>query len=113
MDVAVAPYPKLENFYFSPLKVYEYMAAGLPVIASRIGQIAEVINHQLTGWLVPPGDAGALIEGFSQLQTLPELRRRMGRAARECALKNHTWSQSLRRIFDVAFAQPPLPAVNR
>src|SRR5262249_36909852 len=37
MDVAVAPYPPLENFYFSPLKVYEYMAAGLPVVASRIG----------------------------------------------------------------------------
>ncbi len=37
MDVAVAPYPNLPQFYFSPLKVYEYMAGGLPVVASRIG----------------------------------------------------------------------------
>ena len=35
MDVAVAPYPDLSDFYFSPLKVYEYMAAGLPVVTSR------------------------------------------------------------------------------
>src|SRR5262249_53202779 len=40
MEVAVAPYPKLASFYFSPLKVYEYMAAGLPIVASRIGQLA-------------------------------------------------------------------------
>ena len=38
MDVAVAPYPVLEHFYFSPLKLFEYMAAGRACIASRIGQ---------------------------------------------------------------------------
>src|SRR6185503_10228289 len=56
MDIAVAPYPQLEHFYFSPLKVFEYMAAGLPVIASGIGQIKKVIEHGVTGWLVSPGD---------------------------------------------------------
>src|SRR5262249_57748941 len=43
MDAAVAPYPDLSRFYFSPLKVYEYMAAGLPVVASRIGQLAQIL----------------------------------------------------------------------
>jgi len=41
LDVAVAPYPPLEDFYYSPLKIFEYMAAGLPIVASAIGQISE------------------------------------------------------------------------
>src|SRR5262249_29832585 len=61
MDVGVAPYPDLPNFYFSPLKVYEYMAAGLPVVASRLGQISNLIEPGVTGLLVPPGDAPALM----------------------------------------------------
>jgi glycosyltransferase involved in cell wall biosynthesis len=51
MDVAVAPYPDMEQFYCSPLKVFEYMAAGLPVIASRIGQIEQLIQPGKTGVL--------------------------------------------------------------
>src|SRR5690606_13714515 len=49
MDVAVAPYPRLDDFYFSPLKVLEYMAAGRAVVASRIGMIPEWIEHAGTG----------------------------------------------------------------
>ena len=113
MDVVVAPYPKLEHFYFSPLKIYEYMAAGRPVVASRIGQIAEILDHQVTGWLTPPGDTDALVEAFKVLLASPDLRKRMGRAAREFVLKNHTWQQSVRRIFELAFAPSPLPDAVR
>src|SRR5260370_15507596 len=64
MDVGVAPYPPLAQFYFSPLKVYEYMAAGLPVVASRIGQLTNLIDEGRSALLVTPGDgtclAGAL-----------------------------------------------------
>jgi glycosyltransferase involved in cell wall biosynthesis len=113
MDIAVAPYPNLENFYFSPLKVYEYMAAGLPVVASRLGQILDVLEHQATGWLTPPGDARALAEAFEMLHASPELRTRLGQGARKSVLANHTWSQSLRRIFELAFAQAPVPDALR
>ncbi|MDP9393449.1 MAG: glycosyltransferase family 4 protein, partial [Actinomycetota bacterium] len=54
MDIAVAPYPALEPFYFSPLKVYEYLAAGLPVVASRIGQVGAVLDDGRLGVLVEP-----------------------------------------------------------
>src|SRR6266566_1502674 len=49
MDVAVAPYPAIGNFYYSPLKLFEYMAAGRAVVASRIGQVAQVITDRVNG----------------------------------------------------------------
>src|SRR5699024_9195154 len=52
-DVAVAPYPAHGDTYFSPLKVLEYMAAGVAVVASRVGQIPELVDHGRTGILVP------------------------------------------------------------
>jgi glycosyltransferase involved in cell wall biosynthesis len=103
MDLAVAPYPKIEAFYFSPLKLYEYMAAGLPIVASRIGQIEKVIDHAITGWLVEPGNPKALAETMLTLVNHPELRRRLGKAARAAAFERHTWESAVRRIFDLAF----------
>src|SRR5439155_81035 len=57
MDVAVAPYPDLPDFYFSPLKVYEYMAAGRAVVASDIGMLPQLIEDGVSGLLYPPGDS--------------------------------------------------------
>lgn len=106
MEVAVAPYPELREFYFSPLKVYEYMAAGRPVVASGIGQIAELIDDGVNGLLCPPGDANALAERLKQLQGEPELRIRLGQAAREAMLRNHTWDSVVQRILDLAAIEP-------
>ena len=102
MDVAVAPYPKLSNFYFSPLKVYEYMAAGLPVIASRIGQLETLIVPERTGVLVPPGDATELAAALERLQTQPELCQRLGQAARATVLRDYTWDAIAQRILRLA-----------
>jgi glycosyltransferase involved in cell wall biosynthesis len=98
MDVAVAPYPLLPRFYFSPLKVFEYMAAGLPVVASSVGQIVQIIQHDVNGLLYPPGDPAALTAALQQLAADPELRLRLGREARKTVLRNHTWDQVIRRI---------------
>jgi glycosyltransferase involved in cell wall biosynthesis len=98
MDVAVAPYPPSEDFYFSPLKVYEYMAAGLPVVASNIGQISQIIDDGVNGLLVPPGDATALADALEQLWRSPLLRRRLGDSARGKILQHHTWERVVEKI---------------
>jgi len=102
MDAAVAPYPKLSHFYFSPLKVYEYMAAGLPVVASRLGQLADLIQHDVNGLLTTPGDAAELAAALERLRTLPDLRTRLGNAARATVLRDHTWDVVVRRVLHLA-----------
>lgn len=92
MDVAIAPYPPVNRFYSSPLKLYEYMAAGLPIVASRIGQVAEIIEDGATGILIPPGNAVLFASALIRLYMQPELRRRLGSAARN-AVRDHTWDQ--------------------
>jgi glycosyltransferase involved in cell wall biosynthesis len=102
MDIAVAPYPKLASFYFSPLKVYEYMAAALPVVASRLGQLAKVIRHEVNGLLCPPGDAEALAAALQRLGHEPVLRVRLGQAARATVVREHMWAAVAQRILALA-----------
>lgn len=93
-DVGVAPYPaprEASEHYFSPLKVYEYLAAGLPVVASAVGEIPEVIEHGRTGVLVPGSDPAALAAALSQLDGDPAGRAGMGAQARSTAEELHSW----------------------
>lgn len=101
MDVAVCPYPR-QDFYFSPLKVYEYMAAGLPVVASRVGQLEELIIDGVTGLLVPPDCSEALAQALFRLYSDPGLRLKIGQAARAAVVSNHTWDDVARHILDIA-----------
>ncbi|MCI0747462.1 MAG: glycosyltransferase family 4 protein [Verrucomicrobia subdivision 3 bacterium] len=110
MDVAVAPYPPLDHFYFSPLKVFEYMAAGRAIVASRIGQIEKIIEHNDTGWLVAPGDVAALAEALRTLHDQPDLRRRLGAQARDCVLGQHTWEQNVRKVLSLVLQEPAVSA---
>lgn len=102
MNAAVAPYPSGENFYFSPLKIYEYMAAGLPVVASRVGQIERAIRHDFNGLLVPAGDAVALAAALELLRGDEFLRNRLGEAARKSVIEKHTWKAIVERILEIA-----------
>ena len=104
MDVAVAPYPPLDGFYFSPLKVYEYLAAGVPVVASRIGQIVGLIDDGVNGLLCPPGEVGALAGSIEALLGRPDLRTRLGRAGRQSVARDHGWDAVLERILGLTTA---------
>ena len=98
MDVTVAPYPALERFYFSPLKVIEYMACGRAVVASSIGQLTRLIRHQETGWLVPPGDPRAIADSIRQLANDEDLRRALGARASAEAHREHSWQRRIEQI---------------
>jgi glycosyltransferase involved in cell wall biosynthesis len=102
MHVAVAPAPAIANFYFSPLKIFEYMAAGLPVVASDIGQISDVIRHGDNGLLCPPDDPVALASALDRLRRDPSLRGRVGASARATVLRSHTWDLTVERILQIA-----------
>lgn len=100
-DVAVAPYPALSDFYFSPLKLFEYMAVGAAIVATGIGQISELIANGRTGLLVAPGDTAGLAEGILRFYHNPILRHHIGQAAAEQALA-HSWEANATRISELA-----------
>ncbi len=100
MDVTVAPYPFLEDFYFSPLKLFEYMAAGKPVIASRIGPIERAIQDGKTGLLVRPGDPNDLVVKIERLHSEPALQKALGIAA-SAEAGHHTWVQNAHRVMEI------------
>ena len=80
--LGVAPYLASENPYFEPVKIRDYQMAGLPMVASAVGQIPAMLQDGASGILVPPGDVGALAEAIVTLGTNDDLRARMGSAAR-------------------------------
>ncbi|MDO5758313.1 MAG: glycosyltransferase family 4 protein [Rhodobacterales bacterium] len=98
MHAAVAPYASRQEFYFSPLKVYEYMAAGLPVVASHVGHLAQVVSEGRTGLLCPPDDPAALAAALMHLAADPDLCARLGGAARAEVLANCTWEGVARHV---------------
>ena len=87
-------------FFGSPTKLFEYMAMGKGIVASRLGQIPEVLDHGETGWLVEPGNVEALVSGLERLLVDESLCRRLGEAARRVAVERHTWKEHTRRIVE-------------
>lgn len=102
MDIAVAPYPADEGHYFSPLKLFEYMAAGRAIVASRIGQIDRLVEHERTALLCEPGDATSLASAIARLHADAALRQRLAANAREQAERHHTWDGAVSRILAIA-----------
>jgi glycosyltransferase involved in cell wall biosynthesis len=102
-DVLTSPHVELADgseFFGSPTKLFEYMAMGKAIVASRLGQIGDVLADGETALLVEPGDARALSAAILRLAGEPELRGRLGAAARREAVARHTWAHNARRVLD-------------
>ena len=113
-DIGVAPFdlarhgPLALGFYWSPLKIFEYMAAGLPVVAPAIARIPALVEHEREGLLYehapdmkvgptagrprarPDAAPGALAASLERLAD-PDLRGRLGREARSRAVREYSW----------------------
>jgi glycosyltransferase involved in cell wall biosynthesis len=94
--IGVAPFdiaahkPLSLGFYWSPLKIFEYMAAGLPVVAPASARIPRLIDHGREGLLYDPADPAALARTLEEL-TDAQLRARLGAAARDRAFREYSW----------------------
>ena len=81
------------GFYNSPLKLFDYMARGLPVVASRLGQICDVVEHGVNGLLVDD-DPFAIARELSALARDPERRRSLGKLALETIRQRYSWDHT-------------------
>lgn len=84
-----------------PLTVVEAFATGTPVIASRLGGLAEVVEDGRTGILVNPGDAGALAEALGWASEHPAEMTEMGRHAREAYLTRYGGESNYERLMEI------------
>jgi glycosyltransferase involved in cell wall biosynthesis len=101
-SVAVAPNISFFNGHGgSPLKIYEYMAAGKAIVATRTGQIAEVIQDERNGILVEAGNRDELAEAMIRLLKDSHFREQLGREARRQAVEYHSWTQYARQLEEI------------
>ena len=102
-DILVSPHVPLidgSEFFGSPTKLFEYMAMGKGIVASRLGQIGDVLEDNVTALLVEPGDAKELSHSIQRLAGDPELLARLGKAARSTAITRHTWQMNCAAYFE-------------
>ncbi len=108
-DILLSPHLPFEDgtpFFGSPTKLFEYLAAGRPVVASRLGQIGRIVEDGRMGRLVPPGDGEAFGAAILELASDPESRAAMGREARRAAETRYTWEANARRALSGLIALP-------
>jgi glycosyltransferase involved in cell wall biosynthesis len=102
-DIGVAPFdesrhPPLQlGFYWSPLKVFEYMASGLPVVAPRLPRLKQLVTHESEGLLYDPADFDGLVRSLRALVD-PDVRRTLGDAARARVVRDFSWDAHCRAL---------------
>jgi glycosyltransferase involved in cell wall biosynthesis len=98
MDAALVVADPDAPFHYSPLKLAEYLAAGLPVVAPRLGQPAARLVDGADAVLVDAGDVPAINAALRSLRDDPDRRAAIGRAARAAAEATWSWDDQVRRV---------------
>ena len=100
IDVALVLAQPGAAFHYSPLKLAEYLAAGVAVVAPRVGALPVQLTDGVDALLVSPGDTAALRATLVRLRDDPAERLRLGRAGRAAALERWSWDLSVQRVLD-------------
>lgn len=117
-DILLAPYQTTVTVYggggdtarwMSPLKLFEYMAAGKAIICSDLPALREVLTHEANALLCPPSDVDAWSAALERLRDDEALRARLGETARRDFLDNYTW---LARAGSLLRERAPAPATT-
>lgn len=95
MDYAVLPD---SNHYGSPVKLFEFMAMGVAMVAPDYVPVAEVVADGQTGWLFPHRQLDACVERVLELAMRPDERRRTGAAAREYIVRERQWRNNAEQL---------------
>lgn len=103
-DVAVMPYGPGPSFNFSPLKLFECLAAERPVVAADVGDVAHCIRDGMTGLLYTPGDAQALADAIVSLLRDSERASALARAGHDHVQEHHTWEGNARVVVGLAMS---------
>jgi glycosyltransferase involved in cell wall biosynthesis len=103
-DIAVVPAAPVQasrGGTGTPLKLFEYMAAGKAIVATALNQAAEVIQDGHNGLLVEAGDIDRFAEAILSLLNDPVERARLGQNARQHAVEQYSWEQYTRRLEEI------------
>jgi glycosyltransferase involved in cell wall biosynthesis len=98
MDAAVVSAPRQQPFHYSPIKLREYLASGLPVVAPRVGEIRTFLTEDENALLYDAGDAAGLAHCLMRLSDDRTLARRIGEQGRTLALATSTWDTRLDQL---------------
>jgi glycosyltransferase involved in cell wall biosynthesis len=84
-----------------PVKILDYMSAGMAIVASGQGEVERMLEHGRTGWLVTPGDPASLADALVRLARDRDLRETLGRGALAEAARLGTPMDTARRVLDL------------
>jgi glycosyltransferase involved in cell wall biosynthesis len=107
MDVLLMPYQRHVSIglkghdtagWMSPMKMFEYLASGVPLISSDLPALREVLRHEGNCLLVPPDDVAGWLEALDRLLGDPAFSTSIGLRARTECLEEFTWEVRARKI---------------